>query len=681
MKFFGYFRDGAVIQRGKPFLVKGYAEEDIKCALIKNGAIVHQVGVHCENGAFQAKFPAVSDLKSDYEIVAKRGKEQVSCKVKFGDVYLMLGQSNMSFSLGSVEDSETWKARAAAADISVLNLHEGEFSALSEVIRPIVPLQDFCREYAWTSGGDDHITGTSALTVQTVTMLSEVQNIPVGAVHTAMGGLGVEAYLRRERVENDCDLLNFLTEAGRYQSVENYNKAGNRNYSQLSGVWNEKIAPLADLNFAGIVWYLGESSAYDYKYAEYFYKQLYYIIEDCRALFGDIPFVAVHITQEYYPYGDRYGYLYINEQLHRLAKELENVYDVPIYDIEPRWLKQDGALFYHPIHTVNKAPVAERIVRAVQKQRFPEITQVFFDKDKAICKISGVKRLDRKSFQGFAICGKNGKYYAAKAKAVSDNEIEVLSEEVKFPCALTYAFMQYQDFCDVRDINGDPLIPYRTVTEKVGHGYFFPPAFTVNGAKKVYENCFGWQVGSCMKVPVWQSGKIYRGGNVEIVCEKDGWRIKACPRNEDYFFFGVSPSMCLSGHKNHLADFHYLNAELRSSENVEFFGVILRTADGEVFRFDLKNGKETVSSMQLKGEYVVYCSNLTHGWRGDCAPVAFAKRMLRNVVDIEFLFRATTKTEVFMRNVAFSDRNLSRCEKIINKMQNRLDISLPEIKI
>lgn len=65
--------------------------------------------------------------------------------------------------------------------------------------------------------------------------------------------------------------------------------------------------------------------------------------------------MAVHIAPEYYPYGDKYGYLYINEALTQLQEESGKVTTVPIYDIEPRWRKGDGGMYYHPIHPVNKA--------------------------------------------------------------------------------------------------------------------------------------------------------------------------------------------------------------------------------------------------------------------------------------------------------------------------------------
>lgn len=103
------------------------------------------------------------------------------------------------------------------------------------------------------------------------------------------------------------------------------------------------------LRFKGIVWYLGESSAYDFEFGRFFLRELKILWREYVERFKAERFVAVHIAPEYYPYGDKYGYLYINEALTQLQEESGKVTTVPIYDIEPRWRKGDGGMYYHPI--------------------------------------------------------------------------------------------------------------------------------------------------------------------------------------------------------------------------------------------------------------------------------------------------------------------------------------------
>lgn len=62
--------------------------------------------------------------------------------------------------------------------------------------------------------------------MQTATLLSESERIPVGFVDTSMGGLSVEAYIPGGIVEEDNELVEFLKRVGRYATTENYNTSG-----------------------------------------------------------------------------------------------------------------------------------------------------------------------------------------------------------------------------------------------------------------------------------------------------------------------------------------------------------------------------------------------------------------------------------------------------------------------
>ncbi len=692
LKFFGYFKDGAIIQRGEPIFVKGYADGEVKCTL-SGGGYFEAKFVAAKEGRFSVTFKEVNDTEHVFVLTAECGEEKVSAKVRFGDVYLALGQSNMSYCLSAVEDYESWWKRTEKVKISLLDLLEKYVPEGEELQRPAYPQENFALDYDWAESGNERLKNISALSVQTAVLLAERENIPVGFVHTAMGGLSAEAYLRRELAESDVELLDFLKRAGRYVTIEDYNTVGGRNYTQIEGVWNEKIAPMLGLKFKGIVWYLGESSAWDYEFAQYFLREMKLITGDFRHAFGHIPFVAVQIAPEYYPYGDKYGYLYINEALTALQGEADGVIALPIYDIEPRWRKADGDLYFHPIHTVNKAPVAARIADALDGRRtvYPQIAEVKYGDGEAVCSIKNAKgglsdgrrcpygaRGEQGRLNGFTIAGADGKYYQASA-TLDGERIRVFSRDVPHPNKLTYAFMQYQDFCNAADGEGAPLLPYRTDGEPVDGDYCFPPAHTVNGALSVYENNFGWQVGTCRKVEVWKKGTLYDGAAVTIGSDGDGVSFTAAPTAADYFFFGASPALCLAGHKSHIADYKFWNFQLKADGETEFCGVVFRTADGEIYRFELMNGETSAESLPVGGEFFDYAVNLEKGRTGDDGRCSFTEEQRRSVVEAEFLFRAKKKVTVRLKNSVLSDLNFSLGIDRAQKPQNgRTDMKLPE---
>ena len=239
--------------------------------------------------------------------------------------------------------------------------------------------------------------------------------------------------------------------------------------------------------------------------------------------------------------------------------------------------------------------------------------------------------------------------------------------------------MQYQDFCNAKSADGAPLLPYRSKIEPVNENYCFPPAYTVNGALKVYENCFGWQAGSCRKAAVWKNGGIYDGAPTLVSGEEDCVAFSAAPTAEEYFFFGTSPAICLSGHKNHIADYNFWNFELKAEGKVDFYGVCFRTADGLVSRFDLMNGEETTDFLPLDEEFSTYAVRLTSGMAEDSAPAKFSREFRKNIVEAEFLFRAEDPVKVCLKDLVLSDKNLSALrEKREKSEEARLDVKLPE---
>ena len=116
------FTDGIILQRGTPFRVWGWADGDVRLSLFseKGGEPVFRTvcKTASENKEFNGEFPAVTDTNSFYYIEAECGEEKIRFKARFGNVYLAAGQSNMSYSLGSVEKCDEIAARAAKAEFS-----------------------------------------------------------------------------------------------------------------------------------------------------------------------------------------------------------------------------------------------------------------------------------------------------------------------------------------------------------------------------------------------------------------------------------------------------------------------------------------------------------------------------------------------------------------------------------
>jgi sialate O-acetylesterase len=73
---------------------------------------------------------------------------------------------------------------------------------------------------------------------------------------------------------------------------------------------------------------------------------------------------------------------------------------------------------------------------------------------------TGLSTKDKKEVMGFAIAGKDKKFYWAKA-IIEGNEVVVSSDEVVEPVAVRYAWADNPE-CNLINSEGLPAIPFRT---------------------------------------------------------------------------------------------------------------------------------------------------------------------------------------------------------------------------
>ena len=124
LKLFGYFTDGAIIQRGEPITIKGWCDKECLCTISKADFMWGKNCTPDETGKFVVQFPPITDTENIYTITLKQGEDEVRADVRFGDVYLTLGQSNMAYGLGSTEDWKSWLERAKHLPVAVFDMPE-----------------------------------------------------------------------------------------------------------------------------------------------------------------------------------------------------------------------------------------------------------------------------------------------------------------------------------------------------------------------------------------------------------------------------------------------------------------------------------------------------------------------------------------------------------------------------
>jgi sialate O-acetylesterase len=125
------------------------------------------------------------------------------------------------------------------------------------------------------------------------------------------------------------------------------------------------------------------------------------------------------------------------------------------------------------IHPRNKEEVGRRLARLALAKDYgvkvvnqsPRYASMEVKDGKALIKLKdtdgGLRNIDSKLVQGFAIAGEDRKWHPADAKILSADQLEVSSKDVPAPVAVRYAWAD-NPVCNVYNATGLPLTPFRT---------------------------------------------------------------------------------------------------------------------------------------------------------------------------------------------------------------------------
>lgn len=423
----------------------------------------------------------------------------------------------------------------------------------------------------------------------------------------------------------------------------------------MAGLFNEKIAPLKDLSFQAVIWYQGENSCYDFASALYFRSALETLIKGYRAYFHDasLPFFLMGLADEYYPYGDGHGLLYIQEQLSLVS--LERTFYIPIYDIFPRWQNDDDTLVYHPIHTIVKEKVAGRILQSYlaclihQQIFFYPFVKAAEPRGNGLCLEVKTALSSFKvgaHYLGFTLAGEERKYHAASAVAIDGNHLLLSAKEVRKPLFYTYAFVHDAHDCDCHLKNGMPLIPSRSISEDYSASVYLANQAALSCSHlEIEENNFGFEVGLGRKTALWKKGSLYPNENTSISLDKkdrldcqNTLKIKGEGTHDSYFYFSLEGLLAPSGMEQNLSHYAYLSLALRSDKPVEWHGALWRD-NGKIYKLLPSDGKTTRSFFVLGNSWKRYAISLTVIADGSEAIYPMPSTLLAHLSVLEFYFR------------------------------------------
>ncbi|ESQ92920.1 hypothetical protein ABAC460_01345 [Asticcacaulis sp. AC460] len=175
------FQDHAVLQRGRPVPVWGWAAPKTKVTVTFLGRT--STVTADKTGKWILNLPAAA-AGGPYDLtVASPTQSTAIHDVLIGDVYLCSGQSNMQFAVRQVRNADTEITHSADDRVRLLSFERKSMPAPQDL--PVTPI-------AWKAATPATVTDYSAVCYFFGRDLAKQKNIPIGLIHSSWGGSPIQ---------------------------------------------------------------------------------------------------------------------------------------------------------------------------------------------------------------------------------------------------------------------------------------------------------------------------------------------------------------------------------------------------------------------------------------------------------------------------------------------------------
>jgi sialate O-acetylesterase len=459
--------EGMVLQQKTNAIIWGTADkgEQVSVTFLrkeKGVSSVQAVSTTAINNGRWAVSINTGEAGGPFELTIKGNNTITYKNVLVGEVWICSGQSNMAQTVNGSDKADKEIATSAPHN-PMLRMFTVKYNPQLE------PQVDTTG--TWTEAKPQTVGGFSAVGYFFGCNLQENRKVPVGLIHTSVGGTRIEAWMSQPA----------LAATGFKIPVQ-------KGANEASALYNGMIHPLLNYRVQGAIWYQGESNAGN----AYQYRTLHpAMIENWRADFKN-PELAFYFAQlapwtAVLKAPAESTWAELREAQTMTLKVLKNTGQAVITDCGDE----------SDIHPVPKRPIGDRLALAARAQTYgekivysgPMYKTVKFDGNKAVltfdhrggglagkeivatpsnnknAKNASAYRIkegasDTPVLVGFTVCGKDKVFQPATASIVGDTVV-VSSDKVDLPIAVRYGWANHP-VCNLYNREGLPASPFRT---------------------------------------------------------------------------------------------------------------------------------------------------------------------------------------------------------------------------
>ena len=495
-KLSGVFGDHMVLQREKPVPVWGWTTPADQVTVQFAGQA--KTATADAAGKWLGRLdPMPASTEPRTLVITSRvtNHESRITDVLVGDVFLLAGQSNMTWWLsGSTGGEEAVKR----ADYPWLRHLDVGWQCTDE------PATDVSPGAKWQVCTPETASRFSGVGFFLAEALHAVHDVPIALIQTGVAATWGENWISRAAMEADPEFRYCLgkyeealaklpeeqerweTEKAAHEKKVAEAKAagkkppkrsyflqngpmGPRHSRRPNALYNGRVAPLMPFAVRGMIWYQGEGNT-SVNLAGHYHKLLTTLVQTWRAGFaqGDVPFFIVQLPR--YEYDDPWhSWPLVREAQMRVGLEQPNCGFVALID--------EGEA--KDVHPKNKRPVGDRLARLARSVIYGEdlvptgpVPERHETKDGAVrlqfrYAGKGLRARDG-ALRTFTVCGADQVFHPATAEITGKDTIRVASPNVPEPVAVRYAWEPFPD-CNLFNSEGLPAAPFRTDGFEVGH--------------------------------------------------------------------------------------------------------------------------------------------------------------------------------------------------------------------
>lgn len=491
------YQSNMVLQRNKPVTIRGWAAPGEKVTV--NFAGKELVATAEKDRSWKVEFPAMEANSTPQKLSVKGQSKSIELEnILIGDVWVLGGQSNMEFPVFKVQDGDLEVLSANFREIRIMTVPAQNGAEMQKSFPSLMEWSDWSKRHFrkgyWDVCNAESVGELSAIGFVFARRLHMVSGVPIGVIDASRGGTTVESWtpdpvLRsidtvevkellaewdqkvaeynpeedlKKRIANHKNWVERMKKQGKPANREepkdlqpgpamNQNRPGN-NFASM-------ISPLEGLPVKGTIFHQGFNNAFNGSVgAEMYYQVFSKMITAWRKNFNDpqMPFGIISLCTA----GDPQTLDNFSEKMMDIGVYLRHAQFQTYLDFVKAGDKNIGFAssfdmrrsWYHP---QLKFPVGDRIARWALATQYgqkinwkPPVCTGFESKDgKLVLKMDNRLRVDDSGpIQGFAIAGKDGKFYPADAdwlvngKSKDTSVIILSSPMVNEPVHYRYAW-------------------------------------------------------------------------------------------------------------------------------------------------------------------------------------------------------------------------------------------------